>query len=149
MSETAEEIVTHDFHDSKGPVPARQHKNGGGWVALTADVASGVHVGPEATVYGLAIAYGEAQILDEARVHGRAVINEKAMISGKVHVYGEARVSGKATVRDEARVSGKAMICDEATVCDKAKVHGEYEVVICGNLTVSGRGAITTLAAPV
>ena len=42
----------HDFQDGNGPVPARQHPNGGGWVADTAHVDASAYVGPDAWVYG-------------------------------------------------------------------------------------------------
>jgi hypothetical protein len=43
-------MSTFDF--GKGPVPAHQHPNGGGWVADTAQVADRVYVGPMARVAG-------------------------------------------------------------------------------------------------
>jgi hypothetical protein len=42
----------YKFGDGKGPVPAHQHPNGGGWVADTAKVADTSYVGPDAWVYG-------------------------------------------------------------------------------------------------
>ena len=44
-------MTTFDFKDGKGPVPAHQHSNGGGWVADTATVADTAYVGPDAQVY--------------------------------------------------------------------------------------------------
>ena len=82
-----------DFEDGNGPVPAHQHKNGGGWVANTARVAETVFVGPEARVYG------------QARVYG------KAWVFGKAQVYGNAQVSDLAWVYDLARVCGQTQVC--------------------------------------
>ena len=31
-------MITFDFNDGNGPVPAHKHPNGGGWVADTAKV---------------------------------------------------------------------------------------------------------------
>ena len=42
--------TTHDF--GRGPVPAHQHPNGGGWVADTATVSAEAYVGPRAKVAG-------------------------------------------------------------------------------------------------
>ena len=43
-----------DFEQCDNPIPAHRHKNGGGWVAETAQVADTVYVGPMAVVYGRA-----------------------------------------------------------------------------------------------
>ena len=40
------------FNFGNWPVPAHQHKNGGGWVANTAKVADHVYVGPDARIAG-------------------------------------------------------------------------------------------------
>ena len=50
--------LMHDF--GEGPVPARQHVRGGGWVAETAVVDATAYVGPGAEVF------------DNARVSGNA-----------------------------------------------------------------------------
>jgi hypothetical protein len=75
----------YKFGDGKGPVPAHQHPNGGGWVADTAKVADTSYVGPDAWVYG------------------------NAEVSGTARVYGDAQVSGT------ARVSGDAWVSDYNT----------------------------------
>ena len=75
----------YKFGDGKGPVPAHQHPNGGGWVADTAKVADTSYVGPDAWVYG------------------------NAEVSGTAWVYGDAQVSGT------ARVSGDAWVSDYNT----------------------------------
>ena len=75
----------YKFGDGKGPVPAHQHPNGGGWVADTAKVADTSYVGPDAWVYG------------------------NAEVSGTARVYGDVQVSGT------ARVSGDAWVSDYNT----------------------------------
>ena len=62
----------HDFRDGRGPVPAHQHPNGGGWVADTARVAASAFVGPGAQVFGAAWVSGNAQVSGDARVYGDA-----------------------------------------------------------------------------
>jgi hypothetical protein len=51
-------MLTFDFQDGNGPVPAARHRNPdgseGGWVAATAYVATTAYVGPDALVYGSA-----------------------------------------------------------------------------------------------
>jgi hypothetical protein len=81
----------YKFGDGKGPVPAHQHPNGGGWVADTS------YVGPDAWVYG------NAEVSGTARVYG------DAQVSGTARVYGDAQVSGT------ARVSGDAWVSDYNT----------------------------------
>ena len=83
----------YKFGDGKGPVPAHQHPNGGGWVADTAKVADTSYVGPDAKVYG------DAKVSDNVRVYG------DALVSGTAWVYGDARVYGDALVYGTARVS--------------------------------------------
>ena len=55
MNEGVDEMTTFDF--GNGPVPARKHPNGGGWVADTATVSETAYVGPEAMVFGNAEVY--------------------------------------------------------------------------------------------
>jgi hypothetical protein len=53
---------TFDFGDGRGPVPAHQHTNGGGWVSDTATVHDTAYVGPDALVYGDARVSGNAWV---------------------------------------------------------------------------------------
>jgi hypothetical protein len=66
----------YKFGDGKGPVPAHQHPNGGGWVADTAKVADTSYVGPDAEVSGTARVYGDAQVSGTARVSGDAWVSD-------------------------------------------------------------------------
>ena len=66
----------YKFGDGKGPVPAHQHPNGGGWVADTAKVADTSYVGPDAWVSGTARVYGDAQVSGTARVSGDAWVSD-------------------------------------------------------------------------
>ena len=99
-------MTTFDFGDGKGPVPAHQHSNGGGWVADTAIVAATAYLGSSARVYGNAWVSGDARVYDAAMVYGKA------------QVYGNAWVSGDARVSDDARVCGNAWMCDAPTEND-------------------------------
>ena len=74
-------MITFDFNDGNGPVPAHQHSNGGGWVADTATVKDTAYVGLNARVYG------------NAQVCGNALVFDNACVSGTSRVYGDARVS--------------------------------------------------------
>ena len=73
--------MTTMFDFGYGPVPAHQHKNGGGWVADTAMVAETAFVGPNARVYGNAWVYGNAQVYGNALVYGNAQVYGNAIVS--------------------------------------------------------------------
>lgn len=74
-------MSTFDF--GEGPVPAKQHPNGGGWVADTATVESTVYVEPNAWVFGDAEVYDNAQVSGTARVYGTARVSGNACVSGR------------------------------------------------------------------
>jgi hypothetical protein len=71
----------YKFGDGKGPVPAHQHPNGGGWVADTAKVADTSYVGPDAWVYGTAQVSGTARVYGDAQVSGTARVSGDAWVS--------------------------------------------------------------------
>ena len=86
-------MITYDFKDGKGPVPAHQHPNGEGWVADTAKVSETAYVGPYAEVSGDAWVFGNAKVFGDARVFGDAkvsgdvkVTRTPAVISGFQYV---------------------------------------------------------------
>jgi tetrahydrodipicolinate N-succinyltransferase len=70
------DMTKFDFKDGKGPVPAKKHSNGGGWVADTATVAETAFVGPDALVFG------NARVSGNARVYGNAWVYGYAQVSG-------------------------------------------------------------------
>jgi len=109
-------MTTFDFGDGKGPVPAHQHPNGGGWVADTAIVAATAYLGSSARVYGKARVYEYAQVGDNARVYGNAQVFGKPQVYDNAQVSGNAQVFGNAQVSDDALVSGDAMVCGNALV---------------------------------
>ena len=61
-----------DFADGLGSVLAHRHKNGGGWVAVSATVSETAYVGRNARVYGNALVSGNARVYGDARVYGNA-----------------------------------------------------------------------------
>ena len=62
--------IEYDFKDGNGPVPAKRHENGGGWVASSANVSDTTYIGPNARVFG------------NARVSGYAVVSDGALTGG-------------------------------------------------------------------
>jgi hypothetical protein len=110
------EIITFDFGDGNGAVPAHRHKNPdgslGGWVANTATVKKTVRIEIGAVIFG------NAAILDHARI------------------YDNAQVFGNAKVTDNARVGGKAKVYDKARICNDVHIYGMAEIY--GNARIFG-----------
>lgn len=77
---------TFDFGDGKGPVPAKRHQNGGGWVANTATVSTRAFVGPHARVFGEAYIHDGARLGQTARVFGEAEVYWGMCISDNTRV---------------------------------------------------------------
>ena len=100
--------MTFDFGD--GPVAAKPHPNGGGWVADTATVSDTTYVGPNACVFGNASIYGDARVFDNARVSGTTHVSDNAQVADNARVYGNAQVAGNARVYGDSRVSGNAVV---------------------------------------
>lgn len=84
----------------------RQHQLGGGLVAVTAYVAPGVRVAPQAIVRGHAVVVGAV------RLFGRVVVEENAV------------VTGSCTLRDDASVGGDAIVRGSVTLADHARADG-------------------------
>jgi carbonic anhydrase/acetyltransferase-like protein (isoleucine patch superfamily) len=131
---------TFDFKDGKGPVPARQHPNGGGWVADTAMVYPTACVDKNAQVSGDALVYGYAQISGNAQVSGDAWVYGYAQISGNAQVSGDAWVYGNAQLSGNAWVYGNAQVSEHAQVSEKARVAGDAQ--ISGNAWVYGNAQV-------
>ncbi len=108
---------TFDF--GKGPVPAHQHKNGGGWVADTAHIDETVFVGPDAQVYEFARVRGFARICDHAKVYDYARVLDQAIVCDSAKVYGCALVFNCTRIYNHGRVK------DNALVYGYAKVSGQ------------------------
>lgn len=122
------EIVTVDFQDGAGPVPAHQHIRGGGWVAEAAYVDDTCYVGPFAMVYGEARVTGNVVINDYARVYGKAQVYNRAKVYGDCQVYENAQIYNDARVSGHCKVYGNCKILDNAMVYDYAEVFGNAVV---------------------
>lgn len=127
-------VLSVDFGDGQGKVPAHQHIKGGGWVAETAFVDGDCYVGPHAVVYGNARVTEKAIINDYAKVYGNA------RIYGNAKVYGDAQVFDSAQIYDNARVSGKSKVCENARVVNNALVYDNS--IICGNAIVRNNAEV-------
>lgn len=106
ITDTLYNLPFHDFGNGKRRVRAHRNRNGGGWVANTADVAATAYIGENARVYDEAIVTGHARVFGHARVSGMARVGDQARIGGKAsvsmdaHVYDDALIAGEAIMRE-------------------------------------------------
>lgn len=125
-----------DFGDGLGPVPAKRHPNGGGWVADSAYVYDSNHIGPEAVVFGRASVCGSV-ITDRARISGTADVRHS-------HVSGQAVINEFAKVWT-SNISGSAVITVQAQV-NRCTIGGNVEIrghAIVDDVTLTGNERIT------
>ena len=120
-----------DFQDGNGPTPARQHPNGGGWVAETAHVDLSARVSGDAWVYG------------DAQVYGTALVSGAALVSGDARVYGTAQVSGDARVYGTARVCWDAQVCWDAWDRSPLQIRGTRDQLTTSSFTTLTIGCQT------
>lgn len=146
-------VALRDWQDGRGPIPARQHVNGGGWVEASAWVDDGSFVASEATVKGASQIYGAARIEDQAQVTD-SVVAGKAVIAGSAHVQqstiaGNAKIEGDTSI-ERSLVTDHAVIKDDAWVVDSkvldhASVGGKSKLdgcVVRGHAQVDGRAKV-------
>ncbi|MCH5187201.1 MAG: hypothetical protein J1F63_02265 [Oscillospiraceae bacterium] len=107
----------------------RLHENGGGFVALTANVAETAYVGPDAQVLG------RATVSDNAVIDGNAIVSEYATVSGNAYVGGNAVVMGAATVSGNARVTESALVYGNYKVSGNALIKGQAILLGAGTAT--------------
>jgi UDP-3-O-[3-hydroxymyristoyl] glucosamine N-acyltransferase len=139
-------ILSVDFGDGNGKVPAHKHLKGGGWVAETANVDNDCFIGPHAVVFGNARVSGNAIINDyakvygDAQVYGNAKVYGKAEVYDKAHVLGHAKISGNARVYENARATDNAMVYDDCQVYGNAIVRNNAEILnkarVCGKADI-------------
>jgi hypothetical protein len=96
------DIITFDFGDGNGAVPAHRHRNPdgslGGWVADTAFVEKTATVGHSALVFGNAVVNGKSVITDTAKIYDEAFVCDNARIYGKAKIYGDAFIFGSLNI---------------------------------------------------
>jgi carbonic anhydrase/acetyltransferase-like protein (isoleucine patch superfamily) len=144
-------VTKHDFKDGFGPVPARRHENGGGWVANTAYVAATATVTRNAEVFGFAKVYDNCKINGKSRVYDHATLHHAAVLVTNARVFGwssvrnnsrigqDSVVMGAAIVRGSSNLSGRVVVSDQAIV-DSSRISGgrAADTRICGAATVRG-----------
>lgn len=125
----------YDFGDGL-LVPARVHPNGGGIVALTADVAPTVYIGAGCTVSGGAKVCGHARIVGRVQINGdisadgvSVLIEDHAIVAGSAKISGKVLIRDRAEVRDNAQLSGAVAVMHRAHVAGDAVLRGDIQVM--------------------
>ncbi|MCB1132460.1 MAG: hypothetical protein KDN05_15140, partial [Verrucomicrobiae bacterium] len=113
----------------------RQHRNGGGWVARSAQVDASAYVGPDARVTG------NSKVFENARIDGRAEVRDstvtgRAVVTGRALVMENSTVSGDAIVADHAVVRRQSTVTDHARVLEHASINSGG--TCGGHVTVKG-----------
>jgi carbonic anhydrase/acetyltransferase-like protein (isoleucine patch superfamily) len=107
------EPMEFDFGDGGGPVPARKHPNGGGWVANTALADDSVYVGPGAMVYQNATLHDRVVVFGESRVYGDATLEDSVTLYQGVRVFGNAELCGNVALYEGTEVDRPPVIVTE------------------------------------
>lgn len=85
----------------------------GGWIESEHNLSQEGYCG----VFGNAIVYEDAQVVDNAVVYDFAIVCGEAYISGNAQVYDNATVCGDAYVTHDARVYETAFVKNELVDC--------------------------------
>ena len=121
-------------------VAGHRHANGGGWVAVSAQVDDTAYVGPDAMVLEAAHVKGYARIVGKAVVRQSAQVSDHAVISGYARVGEQAQVSGQAQVGGYAKLAGKAKLTGNARLMEYATVDGDG--MVSGDVMIRGFGEV-------
>ena len=136
----------YDF--GEGPVAARQHPKGGGWVADTVDMDPEASVERGSLVFGrtrvrgpvriagVSVVCGDAWVWGNARIENGSRVCEHAMVSEQAWIDGGSVVMGRAWVTGSAYLGGRSVARDHALVAQDARVDKECEVA--GNAQIYG-----------
>lgn len=127
-------LSTHDdpaalFVEHEGDF-YRPHPNGGGLVALTANVDLRVFVGAHAMIKDTASVHGDYFIVDTAVVGGSACLIGGGRLKDAAVVDGRARLEGFIVVAGQARVSGDALV--------RGRIFLKYNAYIAGTSRLLG-----------
>ena len=108
----------YDFEDGRGPVPAHQHINGGGWVEETATVEK------------------SARIEERARVSGDARVSGAAWVSGAADLISISPIGREANgcltahrLKDGSMLCNRGCFSGNLTALESAvqQTHGDNE----------------------
>lgn len=134
----AEPDGRYDFGD--GPVAARRHPRGGGWVADTVDMDRNALVEAGSLVFGRArvrgpvriagrsLVFGDAWVWGSARIENGSQVCEHAMVSEDAWIDGGSVVKGRAWITGRAYLGGSSVALDDVLVAQDARVDEQSEV---------------------
>jgi hypothetical protein len=119
-------VITYDFGDGRGAVPAHQHGNGNGWVDDECEVHDNAEIDAASEVFGFATIGPNARLVsstvrDFATVHG-------GLITGST-IQDYARVDGNPTITD-CVLGGHTYVEDDVVIEDETMPSGEEPPVI-------------------
>lgn len=137
----------HQFNFGDGRhVPARIHENGGGVVALSADVDPSVYVSSGCKVWGKAQIRGKVRLVGNVEVFGAdlaggisVLIEDEALIAGCVRITGAVLIRDKAEIRDNVRLSGCVQVLHRARIFGDAVLDGDVQVMEAAFITGKSR----------
>ena len=135
----------YDFGDGK-LVPIRIHGNGGGVIALTAQVDDTVYVGAGCCISGFARLSKNVRISGRVKIHGENLssgisvqIEDDVIVSGSVQISGVVLLRDRAEIRENVRVSGCVQVMHRARVTGNAVLDGDIQVMDSAHITGSCR----------
>lgn len=130
-------------------VPVRFHENGGGVIAMTAQVAPEVFVGLGCSVGGYAKIKGNVRICGRCTIFGDLLpgdvtvqIEDNALIAGSVDIRGSVLIRDNAQIRGNSKISGSAQILHHARISDNVVIDGD--VVVRDQAVIQGHTKITS-----
>lgn len=136
----------YDFGDGQ-MVAAREHKNGGGIIALTAKVDDSVHVGRNCQVSGYAKILGKVQIVGRVSIHGdlhaddvSVLIEDDVLITGNVDIRGIVLIRDRAEIRGNVKLSDAVQVMHRARITENSILSGE--VCVMENAYIKGDSKI-------
>lgn len=143
-------VQRFDFEDGRGLTEYRTHPNGGGRVAVTAQVEPSVYIGAGCWVSGYAVLKDNVFVSGRVRIdgdlHSNGVVTQidgNARITGNVRVKGCPIIGGDVDIRDDAYIEGPVEILHRARIADQARLIGWVRVLdrayICGSAELLGR----------
>lgn len=138
-----------DFEDGRGLVAYNLHANGGGKVALTAQVDETVFLDAACVVFGKARIKGDVRITGRVRISGESypkglstLIEDEVQISGNVKISGCVLLRDKADIRDNVVLSGCVNVMHRARIHGNAHLDGWVSVMdsayLCGDVKIQG-----------
>lgn len=122
----------YDFGDGKGLVQARIHSNGGGYIALTANVDDSVFIGTGCFVFGYARIKDRVRVTGKCRISGvnlpgniSTLIEDDVVISGQVVIEGHVLMRDHAQARNFCKLSGGVAMMHRSQVGGRATLAGD------------------------